>query len=255
VLIIRSEQMRLLCLATLDRFKQDLTRQLADFAPELHALRGEAVFRAVVDQGVARAASYGWTHRGPLRFFVECMAAYGAEFDTDVQIPGLHELLVCPHANGQQWHADQAFAAIERFQIHTRGRDNAYAIEALRRLEPFLERLDALRDASLEGDLLELMAAIHPEKFEFVGREALGRLIVQARQEAVRLHAATAAGVGLLCGLMFALGHGVARDPLYPWVHDTLARPQAQDARQRIESLRRKTRRYLTATLDHLPAR
>lgn len=255
MLVIRSEQMRLLGLAEFDLFKQGLLRHLAGFAPELHALRGDEVFRAVVDQGVARAAGYGFTHRGPLRFFVECMVAYGTEFDTDVQIRDLQECLVRNHANGQAWHADQAFAAIERFQIQTRGRDNVHAIAALRRLGPFLQRLDTLDDAHLEPGLLDLMARIHPEKAEFVGRERLGRLIAQARQEATRCGIASAAGVGLLGGLMFALGHGIARDPLYPWVGDTLVQAPAQDAVRRIERLRRKTRRYLSATLDHLPAR
>ncbi|MBX3635766.1 MAG: hypothetical protein KF683_10330 [Rubrivivax sp.] len=254
MLVIRSEQMRLLGLAELEVFKQDLARHLAGFAPELFALRGESVFRAVVDQGVSRAARYGFTHRGPLRFFVECMVAYGVEFDTDVQIQGLQDVLVRSHANGQQWHADQAFAAVRRYQIQTRGRDNAYAIEALRRLGAYLAWLDSLPDAGLEAELLQLMASIHPEKFGFVGPALLGRLITQARQEAARHGIEQPSGVGLLCGLMFALGHGITRDPLYPWVNDSLAQPPARDAAWRIESLRRKTRLYLTAVLDRLPA-
>jgi hypothetical protein len=255
LLAIRSEQMRLLGLAALEGFKQDLLRHLAGFAPELHALRGDDVFRQVIDQGLARAAGYGFTNRGPLRFFVECMLSYGAEFDTDIQIRGLQECLVREHANGQEWHADQAFAAIERFQVQTRGRHNDYAIGALSRLGPFLDRLDSLRDGSLEADLLDLISRVYPEKLEFVGRDRLRRLMAVARDEAARSGMATAAGVGLLSGLMFALGHGIARDPLYPWVHATLTHPPAQDAARRIERLRRKTRIYLKATLANLPAR
>lgn len=255
MLVIRTEQMHLLGLAEFELFKRDLLRHLADFAPELHALRGDAVFRAVVDQGVARAASYGFSHRGPLRFFVECMVAYGVEFDTDTQIRGLHDVLVRRHGNGQQWHADQAYAVVRRYQIQTRGPDNTYAIEALRRLGAYLDRLDSLHDADLEQELLALMARIHPEKFEFAGREALRPLVAQARQEAARHDLAQAAGVGLLCGLMFALGKGITRDPLYPWVQDSLTPRPGRDAAWRIESLRRKTRLYLTATLGRLPAR
>ncbi len=255
MLVIRSEQMQLLGLAELELFKRDLLRHLAGFAPELHALRGDAVFRLLIDQGVARAASYGFSHRGPLRFFVECMVAYGVEFDTDTQIHGLHEVLVRRHANGQQWHADQAYAVVRRYQIQTRGPDNAHAIEALRRLGAYLDRLDSLHDADLERELIELMARIHPEKFEFVGREGLKLLIAQARREAARHGLAQAAGAGLLCGLMFALGKGIPRDPLYPWVQDSLTQRPGRDTAWRIESLRRKTELYLTATLDRLPVR
>jgi hypothetical protein len=247
--------MRLLRLSALDLFKEDLLQHLSRFAPELHALRGDEVFRHLIDEGVARAARYGFTNRGPLRFFLECMLSYGAEFDTDVQIRGLQESLVHQHANGQEWHADQAFAAIERYQIQTRGPGNDHAIQALRRLGPFLERLDSLADGSLETDLFALMARVYPQKFEFVGQERLRGLIAEARQEAARFNMATAAGAGLLCGLMFALGHGISRDALYPWVRTTLTQPPVQDAARRIERLRRKTRIYLKATLNNLPAR
>ncbi len=255
MLVIRSEQMRLLGLAGVELFKKDLLRHLAGFAPELHTLHGDDVFRAVIDQGVSKAGTYGFTNRGPLRFYAECMLAYGTQFDTDIQIRGLQEALLHRHGNGQAWHADQAFTAIERFQIQTRGRDNSYAVAALHRLGPFLDQLDTLQQPTLEPDLLGLMARIHPEKFAFVGPERLRHLVTQARQEATHFGIAQPAGVGLLCGLMFALGHGVASDPLYPWVRNTLVQEPTQDATRRIESLRRKTRRYLTATLDHLPAR
>ncbi|MFM2059620.1 MAG: hypothetical protein RLY71_4005, partial [Pseudomonadota bacterium] len=185
-------------------------------------------------------------------FFLECMLAYGAEFDSDVQIPGVRETLNLFHNNGQQWLADQAFAAVERYQIRTRGCDSCYAVAALRRLDPFLERLDSLDGPTLESDILGLMVTVHPEKAEFLGRERMLLVLKQARVDAARWDCASAAGVGLLCGLMFALGHGVTRDPLYPWVSKTLAHPAEQDLTRRIERLRRKTRMYLKATLEAL---
>lgn len=254
VLVIRSDQMLLFRNAASEQFKVEMLRHLARFAPELHALRGDEVFRKVVDDGLARAANCGFDHRGPLRFFLECMLAYGASFDSDVQIPGLQQSLVQAHGNGQQWRADQAFAAVERYQLRTRGRDNRHAIAALQRLCPFLESLDSLDGQKLEADILGLMATVHPEKAEFVGRERLLLLMKQAQDEAARWGCASAAGIGLLCGLMFALGHGVTRDPLYPWVRKTLAHPAQQDAARRIERLRRKTRMYLKATLQALPS-
>jgi hypothetical protein len=256
VLVIRSEQMHVLGAAAFEQFKVDMLRHLARFAPELHALHGDEVFRQVVDDGLARAARHGFGNRGPLRFFLECMVAYGAAFDTDVQIPGLTESLAHDAGNGEQWKADQAFAAIERYQIRTRGRDNGYAIAALRRLGPCLEALEALDTPGrpLEPEVLRLMTTVHPEKASFLGRERLQRLLQQAEAEAARWGCGSGAGTGLLCGLMFALGHGVTRDPLYPWVQRSLAQPPEADAAHRIESLRRKTRRYLAATLQALPA-
>jgi hypothetical protein len=252
VLVIRSDQMRLLQQSTFDQFKVELVRHLATFAPELHTLRGDAGFRTLVDAGLRRAAGYGFSNRGPLRFFAECMLSHGAEFDTDPQLRGLFECLTQVHDNGQAWHAGRAFATVERYQIQARGRHNQYAIQALRRVPPFLDRLDTLSLASLEADLLALMRTVQPEKVEFVGSEGLRRLVAAATQQAERAGVASAAGIGLLCGLMFALGHGVARDPMYPWVGATLERPSSESAQRRVERLRRKTRRYLGAVLKHL---
>jgi hypothetical protein len=244
--------MEVLGLPSLDRFKAELLQHLSAFSPELHALRGDGVFRQVIDDGVAKAASYGFTNRGPVRFFLECMLTYGVAFDTDFQIRDLRERLVHQHGNGQAWHADRAFTAIERYQLQTRGRDNDYAIAALERLGPFLERLDALTENNFDADLLETMARIYPEKFRFVGEERLRRLVAVARDEATHFAIPTPGGIGLLAGLMFALGLGICRDPLYPWIHDTLVRPGMQDPIRRIERLRRKTRLYLRATLKNL---
>ena len=253
MLVIRADQMHALRVAAFEQFKLDMLQHLAQFAPELHALRGDKVFRRVIDDGLTRAARCGFSHRGPMRFYLECMLAYGVAFDTDVQIPGLQESLAQVSVNGQQWQADQAFAAVERYQIRTRGRDNQYAIAALQRLGPFLDRLDSLDAQTLETDILGLMSAVHPEKADFLGRERLLHLLAQAKEDAARWGCASAAGIGLLCGLMFALGHRITDDPLYPWVRTTLAHPPVQDAARRVERLRRKTRIYLKATLAALP--
>jgi hypothetical protein len=246
--------MEVLGLAVLEGFRETLLRHLAGFAPELYALRGEQVFRQVIDVGVARAARYGFTNRGPLRFFLECMFAYGAEFDEDFQIPDLQECLAMKHENGQLWHSERVFAVIDRYQSSTRGRGNEFAIAALRRLSSFMDGIDALRDDTLESDLFDLMARIHPEKVEHVGQDRLRRLIALAREDAERFGMATAVGAGVLSGLMFALGVGVSRDPLYPWVRDTLTEPAQEASARRIERLRRKTRMYLDATLKNLPS-
>jgi len=254
VLTLRADQMQVLGRSMLDRFKEELLRHLRGFAPELHALRGDAVFRQVIDDGVTRAARYGFTNRGPIRFFLECMVAYGDAFDTDFLLPDVEERLTAPHAHGQLWRAAEVFAAVDAYQVATRGRNNELAIAALRRIGPFLDGLDVLVDDRLEHQLLELAASIHREKAAYAGETRMRRLVALAREEASRFGLATAPGTGLLAGLMFALGTGIARDRLYPWVHHTLTTPVEQAAARRIERLRRKTRMYLAATLRNLPA-
>ncbi len=112
-----------------------------------------------------------------------------------------------------------------------------HSIQALQRLQQFTGRIESFSGENLEAEILDMMQRVHPEKFEFVGGRILRVLIGQAQGDAARFQITTPAGVGLLGALMFALGHGIARDPLYPWVHNTLTSPPDQD-QERIARLR-----------------
>lgn len=242
---------------TLRQFKQELLQHLGKFAPELYAIRGDDCFRKVIDDGVARAAKYGFTLRGPVRFFLECELSYGCEFDTDIQMSAVAAAFADTDPEdrgGQLERADEIFDVLQQFQDETRGAENEYAVQALQKLGQYMERINEFGHSELEGNILRLMSAVYPEKFYFVGNDMLRVLISQATAEAERLKVATPAGTALLAALMFALGSGITRDPLYPWVSHTLTEPPDQDPEKCVERLRKKAQTYLGATLSTLAA-
>jgi len=51
---------------------------------------------------------------------------------------------------------------------------------------------------------------------------------------------------------MFAMGHGFATDPLFPWIRTTLNDPLIHDPAQRVRRLVSKIKTYLDAVLKHL---
>jgi hypothetical protein len=49
--------------------------------------------------------------------------------------------------------------------------------------------------------------------------------------------------------LSFAFGHGCIADPLFPWIAETLLHSEL-DARARIERVRRKALRFMSAEFE-----
>jgi hypothetical protein len=106
--------------------------------------------------------------------------------------------------------------------------------------------------SEFEEEILRRMAEMHPERVAYLGGEAILGLIPRAVGEASRFSVATDAGICLFSGLKFAVGHGVTRDPRYPWVFKTLTNSAIIDPERRVERLYSKTVTYLDEVLDNL---
>jgi hypothetical protein len=97
--------------------------------------------------------------------------------------------------------------------------------------------------------MIRRMHEVHPEKADYVGQLALRKLVSRAIEEARRLSVSTDAGVCLLLGLMFMVGHGCVNDPVYPWIASTLGNPAVEDPNKRVERLYSKAMTYLDHAL------
>jgi hypothetical protein len=246
MLIIRDAQLQALSDAARRRFEDELVAHTREFAPRLFDLRGEACMRGVVRDGMARARTAGFVERGPVRFWVELMLAFGRDWDTDPQLawarPPLADRESPPLARAQA-----LYLAMNDYLDDVEGEGKQFALAALRRVA---ERdWDDVVAHGAPAGLLSSIAELYPEKAARVGREGLER-IADAAERATVVHGLDQAGAqALLGGLMFGFGYGVLTDPLYPWVGATLA---AADAASRARRLTAKTRTYVQAMLEHL---
>src|SRR3954454_24480566 len=90
---IRSEQFDVFEQAALSHFEDDMVRHLREFAPAHAKGVGDAGLRRVIRVGIERAKSYGYSLRGPVRFYIELMIQFGSDFDTDPLLPWAGEHL------------------------------------------------------------------------------------------------------------------------------------------------------------------
>ncbi len=252
MLTIRPEQMEVFRKAALQKFEDELVGHLQGFAAKHSELLGDADLRRVIRLGMDRAARYGFTNRGPVRFYVELIFLLGSDFDTDPQLPWAGEVLNDPAITDQMARADQLHGRLTDYRAHVAGPDSAYARAALRRarLEPF--EIAPAAGGSFADEVVRRMTRTHPEKCAYMGEVVLRGLVPHGRALARKYAVSTDAGAALFVGLMFALGHGFATDPQHPWIEGTLTNAAVGDPNRRAERLHAKAMTYLDRVLSYL---
>jgi hypothetical protein len=252
MLVIRQDQMHVFKRAALKKFEDELVEHLKTFAPKLFEIRGKECIRKTVQMGMQRAREYGFTYRGPIRFYLEAMFSLGSDFDTDPQMPWALELLTTTEeASDQMSRADQLYRQLIIYMNKVMGPDNRFAITALRRLSTADQDVFMLPSDHFSA-FFTLFRSYYPEKYTHVGEEQLTILINKGKETAKKFGLDSIQGKSLIIILMFAIGHGITRDPLYPWVKDTLTSPQFEGEGERVNRLFKRTRTYLESTLQHL---
>src|SRR5690348_3667675 len=96
MLVVRAPQMKVFEQDSLRRFEDEMVVHSRGFAPELCKVLGEEQLRVALRQAMARATTYGFTNRGPMRLYIELMFLCGSDFDTDPQYPLIGEILRAP---------------------------------------------------------------------------------------------------------------------------------------------------------------
>jgi len=251
-LIIRKQQIETFEEARSPEFENYMVAHLKEFSP-LHSVSlGEAGIRGLIIAGMERAKRFGFTRRGPVRFYIETMILLGVDFDTDPQYPWPGKILRDASIPDQTQRADRIHSWLVELLDDAGGPSREYARQALHRARKIPLQPIPVSSANFEDEIIRRMKENHPEKVSCLGEAVLRNLIPRAIEESKKYSVSTDAGVCLFIGLMFAVGHGFANDPKYPWVANTLTNRAITDPDKRVERLYSKTMTYLDHVLRHL---
>ena len=252
---IRAQQMDELKRAALRRFEDEMVQHMKEFSPRHCEVIGEPGVREVIRLGMQRAREHGLTNRGAVRFYIEMMFMFGSDFDTDPQYPWAAEALDAERTPNQNERADRLHAKTIDYLKNVAGPDNEYALDAMRRTRRASEADLIPPGQTLRSATLERMKSIYPQKCAYVGDAPLRALIQHGMKLAKEHSVSTDESAALFIVLMFALGHGAAADPLFPWISATLNDRAVADPEKRVDRLRRKAITYLDRALGHLERR
>jgi hypothetical protein len=219
------------------QFEAEMLVHLKRFAPPACELLGDDQVRKVIRFGLERARLHGFTNRGPLRFYVELIFLLGGDFDTDPLLPWAGKILDDPAEHDQMRRADHLHERTMEYVEAITGPESRYEIAAMRRAVDLPLEVPAVAGRDFEQQVIDRLRAIYPEKCDYVGEEAI-RTLIPGGVRLARSHSVSSdRGVAVFIGLMFALGHGFARDPKFPWIEAALTDPGPTDPDRRVHQI------------------
>lgn len=253
-LVIRDEQRKPFRELALAAFEDRMFEHLFAFSPQHCRGIGAAAVHQVVGSGLATAARYGFTQRGPVRFYLELMLLLGSGFDTDPQLPRpMAEILCAGGIADQLVRADRLHGALLQHMRAVLGPGNRYARAAIERLRAMSSATLVLSADRLHDDVLRLFEQCYPERCALAEPAALSRLIAAARSLAATARLDQRRGTALCSLLMFELGHRCFDDPLFPWLSRALDDAvRADDPVARTERLEARAKTYLALVARRL---
>jgi hypothetical protein len=251
-LIIRPAQMQAFRAREILRFESEMIEHSRLFNPRLCEVLGEEQLGVAVREQIQAAARHGFSNRGPIRLCVELMFLFGSHFAEDPQYPQLAEILRSEHQEMSRAQDLHEWANDYLDIVH--GRDNINVYRALGLLQKLAgEPFEPVSDAG--GAIVAELTRVFPEKCEYLGAEAVGRLTEAGLREARDLGFFAPRQQVLIVALMFAFGAGCTRDPLYPWISRLLQDRRIVDAPMRARRLERRAVTWLDHVLAAAPER
>jgi len=217
MLRIRSEQIEAFESARAAHFEPRTVQHLKErFPKHCDVLKDEGILE-VIHYGIGRAETYGLTHQSEVRLFIDLTLMFGRYFDTDLQIPWAAEILTDDDLTDQLVKAQRLHAAAMDYLDQTAGPNNAFIDAALQKA--LNEPVDiATGDVSrFQSTMLIKLEQIWSAKYDYIGEETARQLIKLGISAARRYGLKTESGVLIYIVMMYLLGVGFDRDPLFAW--------------------------------------
>ena len=242
-MVIRTSQFETLSNQTAAAFEQEMRDHLFDFAPEHCKVIEEAGVREVIRLGMKRAGAYGFTNRGPIRLYLELMFMFGSEFATDPQHPWAAPFLQETMPGDQMQRAQGLYDATQKYLERVAGPNHHFSAVALRKTREEISQASAAQlkipPQEMRPRLKSVLQRIYPEKSNYLEDRGLEQVIDIGFERAQENKVQHVRGIALFTFLVFALGHGICDDPLFPWIRRVLSDPllvTPEDVAARLES-------------------
>jgi len=249
-MIIRAAQIKVFEDAAFEDFVAELCLHCKEYSPDLINILSDEQLDAAVRKGIDRAKVYGFTNRGPIRFFIEMMIAFGSGFDSDPQYPWAAETLAKHEETEQMALSEKLYeAAIPSFE-KVFGEDALHSNNALRAMMNKMKTGLNFKRENFKEEMLRLLKEIYPIKCKEVGDDNLRKLIRDGIARGTeRYNFRNARSMALMILMKFGLGHNFDTDPFHPWISSTLKREFQNSPDELAEELEKRALPWFDAVL------
>jgi hypothetical protein len=251
VLVIRSEQFNALARIPRLDYEDSLIRHFHRFYPVECEHAGAEQVRKLIRYGIDRAIVHGYGSQREIALYINLMLILGCDFDRDPQYPWAGEQLNDTSIEDDFQRIQRVFQTTIDYLGKTSGKGNEHGVRAMVRIRDWdLGTAPQSSGIQLEDDLLNVLESFYPEKYGSHSRDELLGLFRRVAEDAWDYGIRQAPGRVVFTTLAFMLGAGIARDPLYPWVGDTLTDVALGGERARVEQLHRRSVAYINLMLS-----
>jgi hypothetical protein len=254
MLTIRKEQMRVLGSVALRSFEMALVRHFFEFFQDECRLLGTHQVRRVVQLGMSRAMPLGYKTNREIGLYINLMFMLGSDFENDPQIPWARDQIRDQGVFRPYDRIRRVFQSALDYLGETSGDNNGNLVRALIRIRDYnLAAAPTSSGQQLEDDLFELFGKLHPQKQGVQGEQPTRALIRLAGERVKEYGPTSNPALAVYSVLMFMLGAGFDKDPLYPWASEVLNLTDDRREPARVPSLHYAAMEHLRESLTHKP--
>jgi hypothetical protein len=246
MVLIRPEQVTVFEAAALRNFEDRMVEYLPQFAPRHFKILTEDDIRRIIRFGREKASSHDLILDRSMRLYVEMMILLGSGFDTDPQMPWAEEILTDESMVGEALRIDRLYHMAWDYADHVRkdyrdltgSVDPEQFVEQIRELHR--ESVEVLKESEIPQFSEQFLARLRQNflhKFNYVGEQALRRLISQSMRLAREYNITTERGIAVYLSIMSVFGAGFDKDPQVPWAAAILTDSTISSQNKRAEKL------------------
>jgi len=207
----------------LNVFERGLRAHSAKHFPTHWRVIGAAQMDQVVQFAIRRAREAGYRSERDGYLFHSLMLRFGSYFDSDPQYPWLGKALLDDTIGSPSERLGSAYDAAIKYLDKVAGPQGQHIGAAVHRLRgTVLHELRTARQADFQY-LLNLAHITWPQKLALMGAQTLRSLAQSVIPLARASGLTTFGGASLYTIACFMFGHGLQRDPQFPWVRQTLS--------------------------------
>ncbi len=249
MLTFREDQIEVLKNSALAKFKTEMVEHCRVFSPKLSKILGDDQIRFIVSNCIDKAHQYGFSQRGPVRFYIDLCFLFGSGFDIDPQYPWASTILKRNSKKIQMHSATQLHEWVSNYMDNVSGVKQINTWQALGEIKKSIHTPLEISDEHFVQDVLKKLKHIHPAKAKFIGDKPAQNLIEYARKKCSELEFKSQRSQCLVTILMFVFGQSCIRDPLYPWIERTLYDTNSIDPELRAVRLESRSLIWLNQVL------
>jgi hypothetical protein len=228
---VRTEQIAVFEDADSPHFAPQMFAHVREAFPKHSGFLGDEGIREVVRYGIEQGREFGFSRQSPISLFIDLTLLLGRYFHADTQMPWAGEVLHNASIPDELTRAQRLHAAAMKYLDTVSGSDNEFIDAAQGRLLNEPAQIQTGSSSAFVKEVSVRLERIWPEKYRQLREERRLALIREAITKASTYGIGSETGALLCAVMMYMLGSGFDKDPLFSWARQILTSEQDRDAK------------------------